>query len=34
MTWAHLSIDLPLFLIRVVIVSFFSIGFIQFFQRL
>ncbi|VDG25914.1 GGDEF and EAL domain-containing protein [Lactiplantibacillus mudanjiangensis] len=34
MTTQQLSLDLPVFLIRIVIVSFFSIGFIQFFQRI
>lgn len=30
----QLYLDLPVFLMRIMIVSFFSIGFIQFFQRL
>lgn len=33
MTMAQLSVDLPVFIIRIMIVSFFSIGFIQVFQR-
>lgn len=34
MTVEQLYADIPIFLVRVMVVSFFSIGFIQFFQRL